>query len=247
MRRWITAGLTSSVLLGFFFIFAPVSRSGGVPVIDVENLVQNVLNYAQNVISATNSSTQVANQVTQIAYQARNVLPLNVSLADPGFSELQQLNSTLSSSAGLGHSLQSVSQRYNNLYGSGTSGMSPQQLRDMASQQDVALREENLNSIAAQSGIVGSANAGASELQTIMAKSRAAQGNLEATQATNELVGQLVKQQLKTQEMVALHSRVISSDIAQRQAEKDAAALKHQRNIEAWGKKSSATPLSEFP
>jgi conjugal transfer/entry exclusion protein len=80
-----------------------------------------------------------------------------------------------------------------------------------------------------------------------MARAREAQGNLEATQATNELVGQLVKQEIKTQEMVALHSRVISSDIAQRQSEKDAAALKHQRNIEAWGKKSSATPLSEFP
>jgi hypothetical protein len=46
MKRWITAALTSSVLLAFFFIFASVSRSGGVPVIDVENLVQNVLNYA---------------------------------------------------------------------------------------------------------------------------------------------------------------------------------------------------------
>ncbi len=247
MKRWITAGLTSSALLGFFFIFASVCRSGGVPVIDVENLVQNVLNYAQNVISAANSSTQVANQVTQLAYQARNVLPLNVSLTDPGFSELQQLNSTLSSVAGLGHSLQSVSQRYNNLYGSGISIISPQQLRDRALQQDVALREENLNSIAAQSGIVAGANAGASELKTIMDKSRVAQGNLEATQATNELVGQLVKQQLKTQEMVALHSRVISSDIAQRQSEEEAGKAEHSWSMRNWSQKSSASPIADFP
>ena len=116
-------------------------------------------------------------------------------------------------------------------------GLSPQQLRDRALQQDAALTEENLNSITAQAGIVANANAGTSELRTIMDKSRAAQGNLEATQATNELVGQLVKQEMKTQEMVALHSRVISSDIAQRQSEEQAARAEHSWTMRNWSNK----------
>jgi len=243
MKRWIAL---ASVMIGVVLVAITNAAGVGIPVLDVENLMQNVLSYAQHVITATNSATQVVNQATQIAYQARNALPLTVSLSDPAFTEFQKVNGSMSAINGLGQSLTSLTQRYNTLYGPSTS-LSPQQLRDSASQQDAALTEENLNAITAQAGIVANANAGTSELQTIMDKSRAAQGNLEATQATNELVGQLVKQELKTQEMLALHSRVISSDIAQRQSEEQAARAEHSWTMRNWNNKSSASPASDFP
>ncbi len=110
MKRWIAL---ASVIIGVVLVLITNAAGVGIPVLDVENLMQNVLSYAQHVITATNSSTQVVNQATQIAYQARNALPLNVSLSDPAFTEFHKVNSTFSAIAGLGHSLTSLTQRYN--------------------------------------------------------------------------------------------------------------------------------------
>ncbi len=223
-----------------------MGRSVGMVVLDPENLMANLQNYIQNFTTAANSYTQVANQASQLSYQVRNALPLNVSLNDPLFSELQRVNSAISTVQGVGYSLSAIQQRYGDLYAN-LSGSTPEQLRQRAQKQDLALQEENLNSIAFQAGIVENAGTSASELGKIMDKSRAAQGNLEATQATNELVGQLVKQEIKTQEMVALQSRVVSSEVAQRQSEEQAAKAEHSWSMRNWSQKSSASPISDFP
>jgi type IV secretion system protein TrbJ len=248
MKRWTIAGLTCSVLVVCFLGFASLSTSGVVTVFDPQNFMQNIRNEIQNFISATNSYTQVANQVSQLSYEIRNVVPLTLSLVDPLFEEYQQMNRAIESVKSVGYSLTSIRDRYVDLYENlSASSLSPLQLREKIQRLDLALREENLNSILFQGGIVQSAPRDLSELGRIMARSREAQGNLEATQATNELVGQLLKQEIKTQEMVALHSRVISSDIAQRQAEEQAARAEHSWNMRNWSKKSSASPRSDFP
>lgn len=83
--------------------------------------------------------------------------------------------------------------------------------------------------LALQAETVAQAEADAAALDRLLAQSQGASGNLDATQATNELVGLNVAQGLRTQQLLATQARAEALDRARALEETEAARVRRAR------------------
>jgi P-type conjugative transfer protein TrbJ len=82
----------------------------------------------------------------------------------------------------------------------------------------------------------------------VLRGSRNAQGNLDVQQYGNELAAMQIKQQVKTQQLLAAQNRLESTRLAEGQAKDYAMEQDYKYRMREWGvKKSTAAPLNDFP
>ncbi|HEX4693641.1 P-type conjugative transfer protein TrbJ [Sphingomonas sp.] len=190
-------------------------------------------NYSQNLLTAARTLSQINNQIQSLQNEATMIMNQAKNLSRIDFPEMQQLTQTLQQIDQLMGQARGVSFRVGNV-DSEFQRMFPQSFSDaLGSNANVVAARARLDaSLAAfnqtmqvQAQVVGSVNADASALSSIVQKSQGAEGALQVGQATNQLLALAAKQQFQIQNMMAAQYRAEALEAARRaQAESDARA-----------------------
>lgn len=211
----LTSGLALSLLLGSCFTATPAQAQW---------TVFDPSNYSQNILTAARTLQQINNQITMLQNQAKHLLTM-------GFPELSALSQTMTSINQLMSQAQSLEFKVANI-DKEFSSMFPTSFNQALtmSQHVTAARSRMDASMAAfrqtmtvQAQIVENVTADASNLSGIVDRSQSAQGSLQATQATNQLLALIAKQQFQIQNLMAAQYHAEALDKANRtQSQSDA-------------------------
>ena len=199
-------------------------------VFDPTNLIQNTLTAIRTLQSNLNEATQIANdirmianQVQQLANEALNLATLPLSLLQDLQAQLQGYAALLRQAQGLSFQLGSIAAQYEQLYGTvGQPARSSAALLQQASQWTQQLRQASATAMQVQS-VWERLTGQQTRLQLALTASDTAQGNLQVSQATNQLLGVMAEQQASLQQILAASSRAEVSLLAMQAAQDEAA------------------------
>ena len=177
-------------------------------VIDVSNLAQNILQAARMLQQINNQIQSLQNEATMLQNMGKNLSSLNFSSLSAMTSDLQRIGTLMNQAQGISFNVQSVQtayqQRYPQQYGAGTS--IPQLLSDAQSRWQDA-RSGFQQTMLVQSQIAQTVQTDTGKLADLVNASQGAVGNLQVTQATNQLLALSIKQQLQIQTLLAAQGR----------------------------------------
>jgi P-type conjugative transfer protein TrbJ len=177
-------------------------------VIDAANLSQNVLTAARSLQQVTNQIQQLQNEAMMLENMGKNLSNLNFSNIGQITADLNQIGVLMNQAQGITYSQASVQAayqaRYPQQYAAGTGF--PQLLSDaQARWQDSRAAYQQTMLVQAQ--IAQTVQADTAKLADLVTASQGAGGNLQVTQATNQLLALSIKQQLQLQTLLAAQGR----------------------------------------
>jgi P-type conjugative transfer protein TrbJ len=190
-------------------------------------------NYSQNVLTAARALQQVNNQIKALQNQAQSLINQARNLSRIGFPELQAIMSTLQridqlmgQAQGIQFRASGLEQQFRTLFPTSFSQLltSSQHAGEAKARMETAMAAFQ-HTMGVQAQIVETVQTDANMLGSIIAKSQNAEGALQATQATNQLLALSAKQQLQIQTLMAAQYRAEAIDAASRaQMQADARA-----------------------
>lgn len=218
VRKWLTASalaLAAAGSLGIALTARPASAQ--ITVFDPNN-------YAQNLLSAARALQQINNQIQSLQNQATMLTNMAKNLSRIDFPQLQQLNETLQQIDRLMGQAQGIDFRIDGLeaqfqrlfpqsFGQALTGN--QRVIQSRTRLDTAMSAFR-QTMAVQSQVVGNVQEDAQALSAIVARSQGAEGALQASQATNQLLALAAKQQFQIQNLMAAQYRAEAIEQARR-------------------------------
>jgi P-type conjugative transfer protein TrbJ len=227
-RKYLAAAALGAATVGALAasLLLPEAPAHAIPVFDASN-------YAQNLLIAARTLSQVNNQIRSLQNEATMLLNQAKNLSRIDFPQLQQLNTALQQVDRLMGQAQGIQFR--------VAGLDDQFRTLFPTQFDAALTandqvanaktrlETAMNAfrqtMGVQAQVVENVQADAKTLDTLVGRSQDAEGALQASQATNQLLALSAKQQFQIQSLMAAQYRAVAMESARRaQAEADARA-----------------------
>lgn len=181
-------------------------------------------NYSQNILTAARTLAQINNQIRMLQNQAQGLINQAKNLERISFPELQQLQQTISQidrlmgqAQGIQFRVAGLDQQYRQLFPNSFDSAltTDQQVRNARSRMDTA-RAAFEQAMTVQAQVVENVQADAGTLNAIIARSQDAQGALQASQATNQLLALAAKQQFQIQTLMAAQYRAEAIEQARR-------------------------------
>ena len=184
-------------------------------VIDESNLAQNIIQSARLLTEINNQIQSLQNEAVMLQNEAKNLTSLNFSSLPGITGDLQQIGSLMNEAQGVQFNVQSVEtvfgQFYPHSYPSGT-GI-PQLVGEAQTRWEDA-QDSYQQTMLVQSQIAETVQNDTSQLAALVNASQGAVGNLQAQQATNQLLALSIKQQLQIQTLMAAQGRADALKIA---------------------------------
>lgn len=228
LRKYLVAaalGLAAGASLGMALI-APSTPAQAFVVFDPSN-------YAQNLLTAARALNQINNQIKSLQNEASMLSNMAKNLTKIDFPQLQQITQSLQQIDQLMHDAQAVSfqvtqidRNFRTLFPKDfdASMKSQGHVLEARSRLDAAMAAFR-QTMVVQGQIVENVESDGKLLAALAEKSQNAEGALQATQATNQLLALTAKQQFQIQTMMAAQYRADSLEQSRRvQAESDARA-----------------------
>lgn len=258
MKKLI-AGVIIVALIGALTI--PRSATATVPVIDVAAIAQAVLevawsaaDYAVQIEEVANTIEMIENQILMLENMALNIKNLQWSALPMIGGPLTQLQRIIGKARGIGYNAELIGEQYNTLYpefhmpsGSGNHLWRTETLRGYQFYWNTQIRDAYQTAFESQAQMAQNIDLGQAATQDALRHSEAAEGNLQAQQAGNELLGVVAAQQIETQQLLATQARAQASADMMRAAEKDQALLHSQYWIEDFAVVQPTEGLRELP
>ena len=228
VRKYITASLlgiaaTSAGLVG---IMLPSRPAHAIVVFDPSNYSQNVLTAARTLQQINNQIRSLQNQAQSLINQAKNLTTISFPEIQAITQTLQEIDQLMGQAQGIQFRVDGLDQQFRALF--------PQSFNQAMTMngQVVAARTRLDTEMAAyrqtmgvQAQVVENVQVDAQTLNGIVSRSQAAEGALQAQQATNQLLALTAKQQFQIQNLMAAQYRAQAVEQARRaQAEIDARA-----------------------
>lgn len=177
-------------------------------VIDSANLTQNVLTAARELQQVNNQITQLQNEAMMLENMGKNLSNLNFNSIGQIASDLQTIGNLMNQAQGISYNVASVQtaylQRYPQQYPAGTGF--PQLNSDAQARWQNA-RQAYQQTMMVQAQIAQTVQSDTLKLTNLITASQGATGNLQVTQATNQLLALSIKQQLQLQTLLAAQGR----------------------------------------
>ncbi|RZF63695.1 P-type conjugative transfer protein TrbJ [Sphingomonas populi] len=190
-------------------------------------------NYSQNILTAARTLQQINNQIRSLQNQAQSLINQAKNLTTISFPEIQAITQTLrqidqlmGQAQGIQFRIGGLDQQFRQLF--------PQSFNQALTMngQVVAARTRLDTEMSAykqtmgvQAQVVENVQADAQTLNGIVSRSQGAEGALQVSQATNQLLALTAKQQFQIQNLMAAQYRAQAIEQARRaQAEIDARA-----------------------
>jgi P-type conjugative transfer protein TrbJ len=194
-------------------------------------IVYDPTNYVQNALQAVRALQQINNQITSLQNQAQMLLNQARNLTSLPYSSQQALDQSLSRTQQLlgqaqriNYDSNQIDQAFQRLYPQtySTSTSSQQLVADAQERWQVS-RAGHQDSLQVQAGVVANLDSTRSETDALVTSSQSAVGELQATQAGNQLVALQTKQLADLTALVAAQSRAQSLDGARTAANQEQA------------------------
>lgn len=181
-------------------------------------------NYSQNLLTAARTLTQINNQITSLQNEAQMLANMGRNLSRIDFPQLQQLQQRLGrierlmgQAQGIDFRVDQLDEQFRQLFPDNFDQL-------LRTDQRVAAARSRLNAamsafrqtMGVQSQIVDNVRTDAQALAEIVGRSQGAEGSLQVSQATNQLLALTAKQQLQIQNMMAAQFRSESIEQAER-------------------------------
>ncbi|MDE2111521.1 MAG: P-type conjugative transfer protein TrbJ, partial [Alphaproteobacteria bacterium] len=193
-------------------------------VFDPTNYAQNVLTAARELQQVNNELRELQNEATMLQNMDKNLASLPTSQLGPMVSALTQISSLMNQGNGIAFNVTATNAAWNNMfpasYAVGTPTATMAANAASRWQQTMAGFQQALQM---QAQIAQNAQSDSATLSSIVGASQGAVGNLEVSQATNQLLALSTKQQLRIQDLMAAQYRASALESA-RNAEDQAAA-----------------------
>lgn len=179
-------------------------------------------NYAQNVLEAARALQQINNQIQQLQNEAMmlrnmgtNLTSLNTSQLSTMVSALTQISTLMNQAQGIAFNVNATNaafaQTYPQSYPTGTATPTLEADAQKRWQDSMAAFQQTLT---VQAQVAQNVQADTATLTALTTASQGAVGNLQVTQATNQLLALSIKQQLQIQSLMAAQYRATSLDQA---------------------------------
>lgn len=172
-------------------------------------------NYSQNILTAARTLEQINNQIRMLQNQAQGLINQAKNLTTISFPELQALQQTIQQidqlmgqAQGIQFKVASLDLQFRSLYPDSFAGSltTSQQVQSARARMDTA-RAAFEQTMTVQAQVVENIAADQAVLTGIVARSQSAEGALQASQATNQLLALVAKQQFQIQTLMAAQYR----------------------------------------
>ncbi len=197
---------------------------GGGIVFDPTNYSQNLLTATRELQQVNNEIQQLQNEATMLQNMGKNLTSLNTSQLSSMISALTGISNLMNQGSGIAFNVNATNAAWTSSFPASFPLGSSTALLASGSQgrwQQAMAAFQQAMQIQAQ--IVQSVQADSSALSGLVSASQGAVGNLQVTQATNQLLALSTKQQMQLQNLMAAQYRASTIDAA-RTAESEAAA-----------------------
>lgn len=218
MKKVIAAALLSLTAIGSVGLgMLGSAPAQAIPVFDASN-------YAQNLLIAARTLSQVNNQVKQLQNDAQMLTDMGKHLSKIDFPQLQQLQAKMQEidklmgqAQGLNFKVGELDKQYQKLFPGGFDSLARADSRVAAARARLdAAAAQFRQSMGVQSQIVDNIQSDSAALSAIVGRSQSAEGSLQVSQATNQLLALASKQQFQLQQLVAAQFRSDAIDQARR-------------------------------
>lgn len=239
------------VLVVFFTVSITAVSYSTLPVYDPANWVENFFTAMQAVQENQQLLSQVENQMTMIRNDYQNLRNLQADIGNAPLQSVQDIDAMLGRIQGVGYTLQNLDRSYQELYqqfGGVVQGASPEDIQSKRLSQIIATANTNMDAMRVQAMVIEGIRDDLNATDRVLRGSRNAQGNLDVQQYGNELTAMQIKQQIKTEQLLAAQNRLESTRLAEEQAKDYAMEQDYKYRMRNWGsKKSTAVPMNDFP
>ena len=201
-------------------ITAPPAKAQWV-VYDPANHIQSIIQAIQAVESVTNQIEQLANEIEMLENMARDLESLPDSIADDILRRMDRIEELMREAEGIGYKIEEIEREYERQYPE-TYGENPPEHRILVEQARTRWKQSRLayrDSLLTTAQVVSSTQADATSLQSRLAASKGASGNLQAVQAGNEIAALQTEQLMQIEAMMASHYRAEALERARQLAE----------------------------
>jgi P-type conjugative transfer protein TrbJ len=182
-------------------------------------------NFAENVLQASRELEQIQNQIQSLQNEAmmltnmgKNLQALGLNELGPILSDLDQVRSIVNQPFGIGFDLGATQAQFGQYwpatYAPATSNAALQS--DGLTRWTDAM-QSFLQTLSVGAQVIRNVENDGASLSALVGASQGASGNLEATQATNQLLALSTKQQLQTQSLLAAQYRAETLNLANEQ------------------------------
>jgi P-type conjugative transfer protein TrbJ len=218
MKKTLIAALigTAAIGSGTMALIAP-SPAQAIPVFDASNYAQNVLTAARTLQQINQQIESLQNEAQMLANQARNLETINFPELDMLRQKLQDIDRLMGEAQGIDFQIDTLDQRFRQLFPDAFDEAldSNTRIANARARLDAAMAGFR-QAMGVQSQIVANVQEDAQALDAIVARSQGAQGSLQVSQATNQLLALTAKQQFQLQQLMAAQFRSEAVESARR-------------------------------
>ena len=213
-RRLFAAALIASAPTALLLSAAPAAA---IPVFDPAN-------YAQNLLQAARSLEQINHQIQSLQNEATMIQNMAKNLQRIDFPEVQRMKSALDRVDRLigeakGHDLKvdGLDEKLRAMFPGAAGGLlsSDQRVANAKARLDAAMADLRRN-MGVQAQVAANVSEDSELLDALVARSQGAEGALQVSQATNQLLALSTKQQLQLQSLMAAEYRSQALERARR-------------------------------
>ena len=215
-RRTLIAGSLSVVVCAGAAAWF-LTPADAIPVFDSANYAENVIQAARSLQQINNQIQALQNQTVMLQNMARNLQKLEYSSANQMLTALQRIDGLMGQAQGVSYSVATTESSFQKLY--------PRQYDSAVTHDDLVVGARNRwqasmdgyrETMTIQSQVVENVQADRELLDELVTVSQGTQGNLQAQQATNQLLALSAKQQLQIQNMMAAQFRADAMEKARK-------------------------------
>lgn len=204
-------------------------------------------NYSQNLLTAARTLKQIDQQIRQLQNEAQMLSNMDKHLKRVDFPELAKLSDNLArvdalmeKAEGVDFGVDQLDARMAALFPKDFSGLTRSASVAQAKARLEAAMASYRRTLAVQSRIAADVKEDAAVLAEVAARSSAAEGSLQAQQATNQLLALAAKQQMQLQQMMAA---AYEADMIDRARAAQSAAEARERMRRFLGDGKAYTPI----
>lgn len=220
-------GLTLALFLACLVLISAPAYSGGIPVFDAVNLMQNILGVLQEIQTVSNEATQIQNQMRQIQYKEQSLQTLGSGSYDQlnGLlnSNIRDLDAFLRNLNSIGYSLGGVRGQFDSIFPQDAAWdkVRLSDYGDYFKDWNREVTNSSRSAMEAQS-VLSRVRQNQRQAIDILSQSRGANGEVRQLQASNEMLSVIAGQMGDMTETMAATGRVIATADAASAAEKRA-------------------------
>lgn len=220
--KYVLCALLALPLGATAMLAAPSARA--VPVFDSANYSQNLLTAARTLQQINQQIQSLQNEAQLLANQQKHLKTIDFPQMSLLQQRLQDIDRLMGQAQGIDFRVGRLDEQFRAAFPAGFEHLARRDSRIAAARQRLdsemaAFRQ----AMGVQSGIVENVREDAEALKAIVDRSQGAEGNLQAAQATNQLLALAAKQQFQIQQLMAAQFREQTLERARRaQNERDA-------------------------